>query len=775
MIKINQKRELLLLSILMLWTSFSIQAQTPIWGAATSGTASPVGVAEGTLSTPFATANAHPYNINQLSATQWTSYSIHQCDASPASQIQTSNDSAHWKRLQAPFDTTGHGPDIADPLNQTNFSTGWPSSSPGAADGLAVFDSDYLHSSGAYNGNQGNFSSAQTCFDHQGELISPRIDLSAARQSGTNLSLEFYVLHRFFAGATFTVSFSYDDGATWHVTQDILTIANTDAAGYPGTGQTNAPFKGGKKVLVPLAGVWAGYDQFFHNDTQCRIKFTCAARYYYAFVDEVSILSQPDMDLTFAGPDPDGSILDQATALQVSNARYTPSNQVALGQFLFGARIANRGALMAQNVPVYLSVSDIGPTGVSCLFYKDTIVVDTVFGNDLGRLSETDTFKQANIASGFNLSDLNARTTDYICTYEIQDPGNDFDLSNNTITRIFSITENYWSKVRRTIGGDPYANTPVLIQATNPLDNFEWGSIFYVANTDVLDSVKFQYYVSGSYVGGGGQGIKVYVYEWTDVNGDGRLESSSTYNNPELLLKGDGLVSLTGLTAGMNYQGAAVQVNTFPGGGPITLQAGKRYLITLAEGKDHGGVSFSNTTGVLFGGDSGMDYSYNMFADADFDLYSTGGDIDHYPNNTWPGVLYVEEQGGASNGWSNNGFGGDLVPSIGLVMSPKNVSASLCGLAVEEIEDAEKTNAGELTVYPNPTNNNINIEVNFEKEVEKLNYLLTDMVGRVLYSEESNNVLTEVKTFDLNNAPAGVYFIVIRSNNGTMTKRFIKQ
>ncbi|MCP4442380.1 MAG: T9SS type A sorting domain-containing protein [Aureispira sp.] len=777
MIKIFQFKKLLLLFVIILFASFATQAQTPIWGAATSGTASPIGVAEGTLSTPFATANIHPYNINQLSTTQWTSYSLYQCDTSSAPQIQTSNDSAHWKRLQAPYDTTGHGPNIVDPLNQINYSIGWPSGSSGAADGVAVFDSDYLNSSGAYNGIHGDFSLAQTCFNHKGELVSPRIDLSAAQQNGTDLSLEFYVLHRLYPHSPIshelTVSFSYDDGATWHITQDIIPFTAERVPNFPVFNLS--PFLGGTTISIPLGNTWSGYNALVgHNSTQCRMKFTCAAMYYYAFIDDVSIISQPDVDLAFATSDPNGSILDQASVIQVSNAYCTPSNQIDFSQFLLGGRVANRGKTMVTNVPVHLTIDKRDSSGNYCFFYKDTILVDTIFGNDLGRLSEVDTFKESNFVSGYNLINLKEGTSDYVCNYEIMAPSNDYRSINNITSHTFSITENYWSKVRQTEEGYPHTNAYGLIPTTNLLDNMEWGSVFYVVNTDVLDSVRFQYYVPHKYTGADTQQIKVYVHEWNDLNGDGMVDSSGTYANSELTLKGDGVIVLSGLTVSSLPKPAVVEVNAFPGGGLLSLQAGKRYLVSLAQGKDHGGSSFSNTTTVLFGGDSRMDYSYNMFADADFDLYSAGGDIDHYPNNTWPSVLYVDEQGGTSNGWSTTGFGGRLVPSITLVMSPKNINASLCFVIVG-VDDIEKTNKGEIVVYPNPTNNNINIEVNFEREAEKLDYLLTDMVGRVLYREESNNVLTEVKTFDLNKLPSGVYFVIIRSDNGTMTKRFIKQ
>lgn len=788
MIKANltQKLSALLVAALA-FASSPVQAQTPIWGAATgSGGA---GYAEGTFSTAFATANADPYSSANLSATQWTAYSIWQCDAQTLPMVQSANDSAYWNRLQAPYDTTGHGPELPDPQNITVALPGWPSGSPGAANGLAIFDSDYLNSSGAYNGeHSSDLNDPTSCNTHKGELISPPIDLSAS--FGQNISINFYTL--FISGTFFsppnelTVSFSYDDGVTWHVTTpNIFNLVTDPVPGYPAAfGGGQPAFQGGSPT-IPLPDVWAGYDPFAgHDNTKCRIKFSCEQRYYFVFIDEVSLISQPDVDFYFASPNSsvDAGILDQPAAMQPSNARYTPSNQVDMSQFLFGARVANDGAQTVTNVPVTITVNKNDSTNSSCVIYQDSVVADSVFGNDPGRLTPSDTFKAAQFVGTFDPTTLTDGYADYVVTYEIKTPTGivDFNPNNNTINRSFSITDNYWSKVKLT-NGFPTANAPVLIatSASGTLDNFIWGSVFYAASNDVLDSVALQYYVASGYSGSGAQGLKVNVYEWNDIltgTEDHRINNEATLAHPELTLIGDGLLNLTGLTAGQSYDQAVVAVREFPlGVNPINLVAGKRYLIAFAEGVDFGGNAFSDVTGVWFGGDNQMDYSYNMLADADFDLYDAAGDFDYYPNNTWPGVLYYSEQGGSTNGWGNNGFGGDLIPSLGLIMSAKTVNASLCTPLVTSVTDVENAVAGELMIYPNPTSTAINVEVNFEKEVANVDYRLTDVMGKVIATANSANVLSEVKTFDLQAAPAGVYFISIQSGKDIMTKRFIKK
>ncbi|MCP4438033.1 MAG: T9SS type A sorting domain-containing protein [Aureispira sp.] len=777
MIKANltQKLSALLVVALAAFASSPVQAQTPIWGAATgSGGA---GYADGTMSTAFSSANADPYSNTQLSATQWTTYSLWQCAAANPVVAEMTNDSAHWKRLQAPYDTTSHGPVISNPVGATSFSTGWPSGSPGSADGVAVFDSDYLHATGAYNGNNGPFGGdpTHTCTTHKGELISPRIDLSAEYNAttgvGTNLSLEFYVLHRFFSVPELSVSFSYDDGATWHASADILSAASTAAPGYP---SFPTPFLGGTKILIPFPTAWNGYDVFAgHDNTKCRIKFTCEARYYYAFIDEVSIISQPDVDYAIAGGTSSAvsSYFEMASAMQVSNSRYTPSNQVDMSQFLYGARTSNKGAITGYDVPVYFSIEKFDSTGSNCVIYQDTLLVDTLAANEVGRTSNFDSISPSKFVNNFSFATLSDGYSDYVCTYDVFAPANDFDPTNNMITREFSITDDYWSKARLNTNGDPYANAPMLLNRPS-FNDFEMGSVFYAASNDVIDSVKVQYYVPGGYAGTGSQGLKVYIYEWTDGGGASGVLDGDIANvanpNPELVIVGDGLLNITGITAGQSYQTATIDVDPFPvGTGGVSLTAGKRYLITMAEGVNHGGSAFDSGTGFWFAADEGLDYFMNVFAGGT----SAGG---FRSNNVWFQPFYVDEPGGTGNGWSTPGINGNFVPSIGVMMAPKTVNASLCA-PITSVGEVENVVAGELMVYPNPTSSAINVEVNFEKEVENISYRLTDVMGKVISTANSANVLSEVKTFDIQSAPAGVYFITIQSDNNTMTKRFIKE
>ncbi len=74
------------------------------------------------------------------------------------------------------------------------------------------------------------------------------------------------------------------------------------------------------------------------------------------------------------------------------------------------------------------------------------------------------------------------------------------------------------------------------------------------------------------------------------------------------------------------------------------------------------------------------------------------------------------------------------------------------------------------SVYPNPADNKVNVQVNNGFEVRKL--VVTDMTGRVI---QSINNSKQLYTLDIHDWPSGVYFIQIVGDNSTYTKRLVKK
>jgi hypothetical protein len=145
-----------------------------------------------------------------------------------------------------------------------------PMSSPTASNGVALFDSDFMDNAGT----AGAFGTGTSPAPHRGELHTPRIDLTG--YTNTDISATFYLHYRKFNITELSLGFSSDDGATWtnfNIEQGIAvnSIFNTQL------------------IAVNLTGVTAG----IANLTQCKLRFVFDGNYYYAMVDDVSLISTP--------------------------------------------------------------------------------------------------------------------------------------------------------------------------------------------------------------------------------------------------------------------------------------------------------------------------------------------------------------------------------------------------------------------------------------------------------------------------------------------------
>ena len=54
-------------------------------------------------------------------------------------------------------------------------------------------------------------------------------------------------------------------------------------------------------------------------------------------------------------------------------------------------------------------------------------------------------------------------------------------------------------------------------------------------------------------------------------------------------------------------------------------------------------------------------------------------------------------------------------------------------------------------------------------------YVLTDLSGKIIHIEKSFNVTDEVKTFDVSKYPAGVFLLNVITNDASTTKRIVKK
>jgi len=82
---------------------------------------------------------------------------------------------------------------------------------------------------------------------------------------------------------------------------------------------------------------------------------------------------------------------------------------------------------------------------------------------------------------------------------------------------------------------------------------------------------------------------------------------------------------------------------------------------------------------------------------------------------------------------------------------------------------------GEVSVYPNPNNGEITLEVEMQNEAE-LSVGLYDMVGKQVWMDSNLGQVTSLrKQYDLSQIPDGVYFIRIHADDQMIVQKLIKQ
>ena len=119
---------------------------------------------------------------------------------------------------------------------------------------------------------------------------------------------------------------------------------------------------------------------------------------------------------------------------------------------------------------------------------------------------------------------------------------------------------------------------------------------------------------------------------------------------------------------------------------------------------------------------------------------------------------------GDDGGWFLGGFG----PDITLLARMRIRDATV---AVKEPQLDE----GKLTVFPNPVNDQLNVQIELETVSEQVEVKIMDATGRNLETRLFDNIRIQQVNFNTEQYPAGNYFLHVRTAEGVKTKRFVVQ
>jgi hypothetical protein len=501
--------------------------------------------------------------------------------------------------------------------------------------------------------------------------------------------------------------------------------------------------------------------------SQCRIRFTFDGNYYFFMVDDVSVSVAADYDLSISPKTLGNRLGDDLVTTFVSGNRYTPLSQVDSNEFFFSARIINNGAKdMFANTgnPRLMLLIERNNGGTWVQEYIDSLAIDTALAG-VRRILDA---KQINW--------LPTQIGTYRAIHFVKHDLPDFTATNDSFTHVFDITENYLSKCRLSTADGRVAATRSIFPAAaagNLVQGFEYGSMFYFpkgrrANLKI-DTLHYRAFGPTTGLAVSSAIINVRIYRFmNNRGGDNNTRLDDAVPATELTLLGLA-VDTVPLTAGQyTYRGIPGDkiINIIDPDSTFRFMDTTVYFITLEQtggtnGLENGNAASRQYFGAFYGADQ-LNYALQYF-------------FSGVPNNGYfasihPSPARTQQRpvggGTGTNTWNPVGFGADVQPAIALSLD--TVANTIVSLERTVLE-------GEFKLFPNPTKTQINIEVSLAAMSNNASFILTDASGRVISVENRSNFQQETLSLNVEQLPAGIYFVTIQTETGSATQRFVKQ
>lgn len=589
--------------------------------------------------------------------------------------------------------------------------------SPSLCNGAVVADASFGDNAGIPGNFLGGLCPSDGTVYCETSLISPVIDLSGVTEG---VFLEFFQAVRQF-NSIFSYQISTDGGATYG--EEIA--LNSTLATNGNHIQEN--------VSVPLFGA--------QGEANVRFKINYQGYYYYWAIDDVYLVSNEVADVR----------INSNFVAQVPSYR-TPSSQMDIVALL--ADLENVGNVPAENVTLTATMRDSDNTTLA-----------------------TTSLDYGSIPAGFidqnrlmdEQFDMPTDVGTYSLTYSLSSD-NDGDASNDIQALEFQITDNVFAKCT------PESATAAISFPNQPYQTL--ANAYYVTNA--TDSNGEQLYIDKVRVGVSDNGITgtldVVVYQWIDANNnqavddnDGAperfkvgsesifvLDASSAGDIEVEIRDEDG--ELIPLVADVNY---VVAVHTTP------TTADTDQFLYFAAGTDANPNFAYGAMGFAFGAGSSDGFFYddngNILVDANGNTVL--GTITENPLN----MTRVGSLGG-------NGASGDEDERVlGQVNNFTFLAEMHIGTSGDIIDGTEDINENiKVSVFPNPAVENVYVDLALENLSKVVNLQVVDIQGKVVKTQNFNNVKENKLQLNVADLNTGVYTINIRTEEGFTSTRFIK-
>lgn len=333
----------------------------------------------------------------------------------------------------------------------------------------------------------------------------------------------------------------------------------------------------------------------------------------------------------------------------------------------------------------------------------------------------------------------------YTVTYNLEGDGEDEVPFDDMYSKTMDVTTNIYSKSNidpttgfpevtgpNTISGGGYIEFLTGFPATNGA-GARIDSVSYFVSTQFDDVITSLENIT----------VQVFLYEWAD--GTGATGADGAYDNDEVTILG-------------------VNTITYPTGAPestyttlpfIDLETGENGVVIPDNDRTYiVGVRYDGTSTISFGFNDNYDFTQAN----DIGVFQTQAD---FP--------YLGSQANA-NGVPD--FTADFTFTDFLAPATTAIYVNKMGVSTEEILSA--TDA-QLTIFPNPVQNEMNVSVELAELTANFEYRIMDINGRLIQTIKKSNVQNETAQFNVSDLPNGQYILTVATDKGIVSKTFTVQ
>ncbi len=315
-----------------------------------------------------------------------------------------------------------------------------------------------------------------------------------------------------------------------------------------------------------------------------------------------------------------------------------------------------------------------------------------------------------------------AEAATYTTTYRVSSDGTDNNPANNVISYDFVITDTLFAKE----AGEGLAG----IRGTAD-NSWTMGNVYYIP-TGGYFAKNATFGVSNA-ADIAGQFMTIKLLKWEgDLDGDG-MANESEYS----------LVTFNGYTFDGTEDNQVITLPIDLDGKRIPLEEGGTYIVTMEYTDIIDQFVFFLTT-------TNHDYGAMVFR------------TDSLGANRYGALLDVGNSGDLSTG---NFQGGYYVPAVRLSIADSDPTTSVTELATENI----------VNIFPNPTADELNINLDLIENSEKLNVRIMDISGKVHFTQQYEDIQSTTLEYDLRSYSSGSYIVYIETEDGIRSIPFAIQ